>query len=244
MFLRFSTRLSVWLLGVALGGGCTHSISRKDVRGPQDLYALALEELESSSPEEAIADFEDLRAKYPYSRFSALAELRIADAESRRGRNVEAIEGYRGFLRLHPSHEQAEYALLKIAEGYRSQLPRQWLLLPPNAERDQASTHEAIAAYDELLSRFPAGFSAAEAHRHRDTCRRRLAEHELYVARFYLREGHPASVCGRALALLEAYGGLGLERPALQLCLEARQRLGDAAGALAIRNRLAALPAG
>lgn len=220
---------------------CSHTISRQQANaGPQELYALAVEEIEGAAIEEAIADLQELRARYPYSRFSTLAELRIADAQMRRGRHIEAIEGFRSFLRLHPNHDQAEYALLQIAEGYRAQLPNDWPLLPPVAERDQVATHEAIAAYDALLERFPGGATTERARQERDGCRLRLARHELYVAHFYLRAGHPESVCGRALGLVEHFGGLGLDQEALQLCLQARLRLGDAAGAQQVRQRMAA----
>ena len=217
---------------------CAHTTGRGQAGTAEGLYALASEELEGGLLPEAQKDFEDLRAQYPYSRFAALAELRGADVLLKRGQALEAIEGYRQFLQLHPNHSLADYALLQVAEGYHQQLPGEWWLMPPQREKDQGATGHAIEAYQQMLARFPTGPSSDLARERLLDCRRRLADHELYVAQFYLRHSQPAGARRRAQGLLDTYPGLGLDADALWIIVQAAHQTGDQPAAQAASARL------
>ena len=215
------------LLIATMGTACAHTITRSQVKTVDQLYALGVEELEGGLYPEALKDLNELKTKYPYSRFAALAELRIADAHYRRAKYFEAIDAYRNFLKFHPTHDQADYAMFQIAESFFEQLPNDFIMLPPSAEKDQVNTHMAISAFTDMLNRFPTGPSSDRAREHLSACRRRLADHEMYVARFYLRDQHWAAAAGRAEGLLEQYAGLGLDADALWICGKARAALHD-----------------
>ncbi len=202
-------------------------------RTPAGLYEEGVEYLYSGQYPEADKAFEAIRTHHPYCRYAALAELRQADAHRLRTQPLQAIEAYRSFLKYHPGHAQADYARLQVAECYHSMLPSSWGILPPPAEKDQDAARQAIVAYDAFLShaRPAVAGSLPQARRHRRTSIRQLADHELYVARFYFRRQHYAAAAGRAELILQNFSEVGLDAEALWLAGKARAELGEASTA-------------
>lgn len=195
------------------------------------MYDVGMEDLNDGLYPEAISGFTDLKTKYPYSKYAALADLRIADTHFERGKFVEAIDAYRTFLKFHPNHSEAPYAMFRIGEANYEQIPTNWWFLPPGAEKDQGSTKLAITAYRDMLARYPDADAASDARKRLDECRRKLADHELYVARFYYDRDRYKAASGRAEFLLKNYSGLGLDSEALLLVARSKRALNDYDGA-------------
>ena len=85
--------------------------------GAEGAYEAAMSELEAKHFTRAQAMMDELRQTYPYSKYAALAELRIADADFRQDKPVEAIRGYRQFIHDHRSNSESTfYARAQIAE--------------------------------------------------------------------------------------------------------------------------------
>src|SRR5690606_32176611 len=80
----------------------------------QVLYEQGLDRLDSQNFEQAIVIFEQVRTRFPYSSYAALAELAIADTQYARGRFLEAIDAYEAFVRFHPTHPRLDYAYFRI----------------------------------------------------------------------------------------------------------------------------------
>lgn len=161
--------------------------------------------------------FRRIRREYPYSRYAALSELRIADCHLIQNHYTESIRAYRSFVRHRPAHAQVPYARFKIAESYYRQIPSDFFLSPPAHERDQSPTRNALRQLRRFLLDHPESEFADEA---RDMVRgalTQLARHELYVAEFYLGRDHPRAAVGRLRRLLDVYEGSGVEPQALLL---------------------------
>jgi outer membrane protein assembly factor BamD len=223
----------LFLAACAVGGGL-HG-HPQTVEG---LYKVACDDMESGLYPEALKEFAEIKVKFPYSRFAALSDLRTADTHFKRGKFIEAVDAYRNFLRFHPNHEDAGYALFRIGESYYEQIPGDWWFLPPGAEKDQGSTRQAIVAYEDLLSRYGQGTMSDEARGHLDACRRKLADHEMYVARFYFKNEHWAGAAARASVVLREYSGLGLDPDALWIVGRSNVGLGDKVAATDALERL------
>lgn len=184
-------------------------------RDAQELYETALLAMRRNRCVDAEPVFSKIRRDYPYSRFAALAELRIADCKAKAQSWAEAIAAYRNFVRFRPSHAQVPYARFRIAASHYEQIPGEWLLSPPVYERDQRETQEALRQLRRFLLDYPRDERVGEVREMIAGCLRILAEHELYVARFYLsRDAYPATVL-RLRTLLTAYEGSGVEPQAL-----------------------------
>ena len=206
----------------------------------QGRYKDAERALERGLYQEAIKDFEAIRTEFPYSQYAALSELRIADAYMRRDQHLEAIDAYRTFLRFHPTHPDASYALGRIGEAYYAQIPKDYYLMPPSAEKDLSHVREAIATYQDLLARYPEARDAEAAQKHLKACQKKLADHEMYVARFYFTRQQWAGAVLRAQGILKNYPGLGLDADALYMAAQAHAHLGQMDQAVASVTQLLA----
>ena len=152
-----------------------------------------------------------IRREYPYSRFAALAELRVADCKFKQSQWAEAITAYRQFVRFRPSHDQISYARFRVAQAHFEQIPSEWFLSPPTHERDQGPTNDALRQLRRFILDFPEDDRVEEAQDMVRRCLKLLAEHELYAARFYLRRDAYPAVILRLQTLLSSYQGSGVE---------------------------------
>lgn len=180
-------------------------------------YLAALEEFRDGNCLEIESEFRRIRREFPYSRFAALAELRIADCMMRQKKYAEAIQAYRQFTRFRPSHELVPYARFKMSEAHYEQIPSDSILFPPAHERDQGPAKNALRQLRRFLLDYPDDERAVEAKEMMKKTLRLLAEHELYVARFYIERGAFSAAVSRLETLLNTYQGSGIEPEALLL---------------------------
>ena len=223
--------LIVLACSTAACAGTQESGTRSGVqygRDAQEAYENALSAFRRDDCLDAEPAFRRVRREYPYSRFAALSELRIADCKFKQRQFAEAIAAYRQFIRFRPSHSQIPYARFRIAESNFEQIPSEWLLSPPGHERDQQATREALRQLRRFILDYPEDARLAEVQRMVNACMLALAKHELYVARFYLRRDAFPAVVNRLRTLLATYDGSGIEPEALLLLGETYGEMHDA----------------
>jgi len=224
-----------WTLGVSLLLGCTAlGCVTAESAGPRGysesaraLYEEGLDHLRAQNYEQAIATFEQVRARYPYSSYAALAELAVADTQFERGRYLEAIDAYQAFTRFHPSHPRLDYAYFRVAESHYKTIPTSFFLFPPNSERDQTAVRATLAAVEEFLDRYGGGSEYAErAERLRREVLGILARHELAVAHFHEARQKWEGAALRYRYLLSHYPGIGFDEEATLGLAHAEWRAG------------------
>ncbi|RVU42564.1 outer membrane protein assembly factor BamD [Lujinxingia sediminis] len=181
---------------------------------------------------EAMRLYNTVRNQFPYSRWAALAHLRIADAYFEQDQNASAVEQYRAFIQLYPRHESVEYAHWRIALSFHEQMPSDFFVLPPAYERDLSSTRDAVREMRIFLQRYENSEYAPEARRLMREAQRRLADYEFYVATYYLERDNPRAAAGRLTHLLRNFAGLGLDPEALFLLGKAYLQLDEPGRAL------------
>ena len=175
----------------------------------------------------AVRLYNVLRTRYPYSEFATLADLRIGDAYFQQEKYVTSVEQYRAFVKLHPDHPKVPYASWKIAQSFYEQMPKDVFFKPPGYERDLSRAKEAAREIEYFIKNFPTSQYTTEAETYLRRTRRRLADHEFYVATFYLEQQQPRAAALRLTTLLREYAGLGLDAQALFLLSRAYLELGD-----------------
>lgn len=228
-----------------LGGGCATSDEGKSIEyslTAKQNYDKGLAELKDENYQEATRYFTFVRTKFPFSKFAVLAELALADTQFERGNYQEAIDAYKNFLRLHPTHERVEdgYVAFRIAECYVRDMPEDFFLLPPAYEKDQSAVRDALRELNDFVDKYPDSKHMAKAKEYRREVLRRLIEHEVYVARFYLDRDQPRAAILRLEAALRRYPESGRE-PELLLALgETHLQMGNAARAKAAFDRILA----
>jgi outer membrane protein assembly factor BamD len=196
-------------------------------------YERGLGELKEENYTEALRYFTYVKQKFPFSKYAALAELAAADTEFERGSYQEAIDGYKSFLRLHPKHEKVEegYVSFRIAEAYVKEMPDDWFLIPPSYEKDQSAVLDALRELNGLIDRFPNSKYVKQARDSRREVLRRLIDHEVFVARFYLHRGHPKGAILRIKEALRRYPDSGRDAELLLTLGETQLEMGQPASA-------------
>ena len=175
-------------------------------------YEKALAELKDENFPEARKLFAFVRSKFPFSKYAVLAELALADTRFAMGDYQSAIDAYKAFMRLHPTHEKVEdgYASFRICRSYVEEMPEDWLILPPAVEKDQAAVQDAARELSDFIDKFPESAYLKEAHAALTRlCLRRLVEHEVYVAQFYLSQGYPKAAILRLEGAIQRYPDSG-----------------------------------
>jgi len=133
-------------------------------------------------------------------------ELRLADCDFAEENYTEAASAYRRFVRLHRTHEDADHAAYHRGLAYHKMIPTDWFLVPPSIERDMSATRDALRELRTFLRQYPeSDFQDDAAEKVRD-CLDRLARHEMYVARFYLRRNKHKAAIGRTRVVEDRYG--------------------------------------
>lgn len=206
-------------LAIACGGGSGQT--GKSTLDPDDDarsgYEKALLDFRRGDCLSAEPTFREIRREFPYSRFAALSELRIGDCQFKNEAYPEAIQTYRQFVRIRPSHKEIPYARFRIAEAYYNQIPSGWFMTPPTHERDQSAARDSLIQLRRFVVDYPDDQRVPDANKLMEKCMSVLAAHEFYVARFYLKREAYRGVISRLKGLLASYPGSGVEPRALLL---------------------------
>jgi outer membrane protein assembly factor BamD len=179
-------------------------------------YQKAMVAFDEHDWEKAKTELKEVKNKYAYSRWARLAELRIADVDSKSEHLAEAVQGYRGFVHDHRTDPEVPYARYRICKTLFDQVGEPFLL-PPLEERDQAMTADAYKELRSYVQEYPAGRYSTETSYMLAIVTGRLVRHELYVARYYLRRDAFEAAAARISYALRAYDGSGLEPEAMVL---------------------------
>lgn len=160
----------------------THCVSydQHDTSKPSGAFGLAKQLEEDERYEEALAQYRDLKNRFPYSRFAVEAELQMAEIYFKKESFAEAQGAYQLFKELHPKHPKIDYVTFKIGESI-------FMQLPSTLDRDLSLAPAAIKEFQVLMRDFPNSPYIAKAKEKRQEIIDMLANKELYIADFYYR---------------------------------------------------------
>lgn len=213
MLTKCEKNLTIWgrFLGGFLGvllllNGCAgKEINRED---PDALFQGAEEAFNDQHYLVALEKYRDIKNRFPYSSRAVDSELRIADTYFEQESYIEAESAYEIFKELHPTHSKADYVQYRIGLSYFKQVP-------DDSARDLSAAYKAIEAFSVLEQKFPSSGYVSQAKDFILQSRKRLAEHENYVANFYYQRQHYLSASYRYSTLLQDYQNLGYDEEAL-----------------------------
>ena len=200
------------LLLIFAGCGAAGRIAERSSR---DWYELGSQQIEKKRYKDSIESFKKAARLYRDATLDAQILMSLGDAYFLAKEFDSAIESYGEFLRLHPRNSRADRAQFRIAMSYFKQMRSE--------DRTQEPTRLALESFESMDRNYPRSELVAEAREKIVVCRRRLAEHELYVGRFYLRTDACEAAVPRFKRLLEEYRDLGYGDDALYfmgLCLQ------------------------
>lgn len=235
----FAALLLLALAGPACEGTTAQSTSAATravaySKDAESNYKLGMARLEDKLYNEAIKYFTFVKDRFPYSKYAALADLRIADARFLAREFTDAVDQYKRFIRLHPSHEEVPYATFRIGYSFYKQLPKDWFLVPPTHTKDLTAVEDSLKALEGYRKAFPDDKNGPEADKLIVQCRRTLADHEYSVATFYRKRERWPAVAGRLEVMRTSYLGVGLDEEIFAGLVEARVKLKEIDKACAV----------
>src|SRR5260221_2810459 len=227
---RSVTALAALLLAAALAG-CglfgDKADPKKDWQAAE-FYAAAKEQFDNQSWEAAIKLYEQLEAKFPFGRFAQQAQIEIAYAYYKQGETAQAITALEKFVKLHPNHPNVDYALyLKALCSFKEDLgPFSRLITQDLADRDPKAARESFEGFKDLVTRYPESRYAPDCRERMAYLIEALARHEIKVARYYLSRGAYLAAANRAQDAVTRFPNSPGHREALDILVEAYDRMG------------------
>jgi len=212
------------LLGLAAGCGWIRTLGSGSRSGVDTLDTPAqvlANEAETSYREgkfdEAADLYQQLKDRFPYSRYALLADLRVGDAYFEAKRFDEAVLAYDDFVRLHPKNEAVPYALFKLGMVHHNQM------LTP--DRDPSNARKAMEAFQRLLNSYPKSEWAQKAYPRYKEAVARAAGHDMAVGNFYLNTKRYEAAINRFKRVLTQYPDVGLYGEAMDKIEKAQTAL-------------------
>ena len=181
----------------------------------EENYQAGVDELKHDGWVEAGKFFEHIRTKYPFSKYAALAELRLADSKYLQGLYPEASDSYTAFVTAHPAHEEVDYAAFRAALSCYKDAPSDFILFPPAFEKDQKELRAAAELLRAFVKDRPNAKQGPEARALLAEVLGKLAAHEAYVGEFYWKRDRWAGAALRYEGLVRDYPGSPQEPEAL-----------------------------
>jgi outer membrane protein assembly factor BamD len=227
---RSVTAIAALLLATALGA-CSWLQDKTDPQkdwSAAQFYQAAKEEFDNHNWEAAIKLYEKLESKFPYGRFAQQSQIEVAYSYYKLGETAQALSAIDKFVKLHPNHPNIDYAIyLKGLVNFKEDLgPLTRLISQDLADRDPKAARESFEAFKELVSRFPNSRYAEDSRERMAYLAEALARHEVHVAQYYLSRGAYLAAANRAQEAIVRFPSSPTHREALEVMVEAYDRMG------------------
>ncbi|MEP1213610.1 MAG: outer membrane protein assembly factor BamD [Marinobacter sp.] len=204
--MRTVVRLLLVTITALMIGACA-SNQQEEVLPEETYYENARDAMNSGNFNEAERNLDFLETYYPFGRYAEQAQLDLIYA---RYQNLD-LEGARAaadrFLRLNPQSDHADYALyMRGLASYNLDIGLAARYFPIDvAARDPGEQRQAFRDFSELLNRYPSSKYAPDARQRMIAIRNRLAELELFAARYYISREAYIAANNRARFIVENY---------------------------------------
>jgi outer membrane protein assembly factor BamD len=228
-------RLALVAVGLLLSSGCSSFSGlfggRPTTVAPaaklyEDGERLLLQEKYDAARDQ----FSWLVERHPESDLAPVARFLIGETYFRAKDFEKAVPEFESFVTLYPGNQIADLGQYRLARSYFDQMP--------TLERDQKITSQALSEFQKLIRLYPESRYAPDAIVKIEACRLRLAQKELWIAAFYVRQGKYESALPRFDAVLKEYGRTQAAPEALYQKADALIRLGRSDEAASLLRRL------
>jgi outer membrane protein assembly factor BamD len=230
--MRVSLLLRVTFLAVLLAlGACSRTKKGDPVETlPVDeVYALGKEALQKNNLDRAARTYERLIARFPFGAYTEQAQLELAFAQYKDHKQEEAYSSVNRFIKTYPTHKHIDYAfyLRGLINFGRSDGLLERYIARDETKRDQAFALQSFEDFSELVKRYPESRYASDGRQRMIYLRNNMAQSEVGVALFYLRQKAYVAAANRAEKVVQDYQRTPQAGDALAVMSEAYTRLGQ-----------------
>jgi outer membrane protein assembly factor BamD len=153
--------------------------------------------LKSNDYKKAAIEFDKIYLNYPFSSLAPKAEIMTAYSLFQDNQINEAIVKLNEFIEMNPIGEHTKYAQYLLAMSYYVQIP--------DAGRDPMLSEKALKHFKIVTTKFPNSVYAKDAKFKINYIKNSLAQNELLIGMFYLKNNSPASSIKRFQAIIKNY---------------------------------------
>jgi outer membrane protein assembly factor BamD len=219
------------ILMLMLLGGCSsqgEKLTIEAVLPEAELYQQGMQRAVGGNYRLAIEDFETLEARYPFGRYSEQVQLELIYAYYKSNQPAAAKAAAGRFIRLHPQHEYVDYAyyLKGLTAFEENQNPLEKYLGTDKAAKDPGAARDSFADFSTLIERFPNSTYAPDAQKRLVYLRNLLADHEIYVANYYISRNAWLAAANRGRYVVEHYQLTPAVESALRIMVQSYTELG------------------
>jgi len=182
-----------------------------------ELMSQATDDMSAGRYKSAVDAFQKVKDRFPYSKYAVVAELRMADALYLQEEYDAAYAAYDEFEKLHPKHKDTPYVIYQKGMCNFSQVK--------SKDREQKHTLKAKEEFERLIKRFPRDDYANKARKNLRECLIYMADHELFVANYYYKQGRYRAALGRYTYILNNYPDMGQYQDAMEGITRCKEKL-------------------
>ena len=227
-----SSKRNLSILGIfmllLLVSSCSSNEEMPDERlVEKELYDQAQSRLKNGSFSTAILSLEALESRFPFGRYAEQTQAELIYTYYMNSQFEASQSAAERFINLHPRHSHTGYAFYMkglaaftddsglFSRYFQSDL----------AKREVVMAQTSFGELSEFISRYPESKYVPHAKQRMIYLRNLLAEHEIYVADFYMKRGAYLAAIGRAKYVIENLPNTPQTPFALSILIEAYEIL-------------------
>ena len=147
---------------------------------PENLYALAMQDLEKENYEKAKVLFDEIEFNFPLSNEAIQSQIMTAFIEYAQMNYDEAIFKLNRIINRYPSHKNIDYAYYMKAICNFEQIENEYL--------DGSYNTEALESFNQVINRFPESKYARDSEQKIILIKENIAAKHMDIALFYLKQ--------------------------------------------------------
>ena len=212
LFPRSAARLLAVLALAMAVGACSmfgHRGQSIDTMPVEPLYTKAHTSLENGDYAAASKAYQRLIARFPSGDYNEQAQLDLAYSQYKDNQPDDALSTINRFIKTYPTNKHVDYAyylrgLINFGRttGFIERVTKS---TGGQSRRDQGYNLQSFDDFSELARRFPDSAYTADARQRMVYLRNLLAQYEINVAEFYLRNKAYVAAADRSQYVIEHY---------------------------------------
>ena len=214
------------LNGCAIFGAPTELDDTKGWQ-PDRIYQEGEAKMIDKDYDKALKYFQILESRFPHGKYATQAQLEIIYANYKKSDPVSTVAAADRFIKLHPDHPNVDYAYyLKGLATFNERGIVEKYTAQEISDRDPKALKLSFAALKELVERYPKSRYYKDATQRMVYLVNTLSQHEMHVARYYMKRQAYIAALNRAKYVLEYYPNSTSVEEALVVQVSAYDNMG------------------
>jgi outer membrane protein assembly factor BamD len=163
--------------------------------------------LQGENWSDAITSLQAYESQFPFGNYAEQAQLELIYAYYQSLDYEAATAAAERFIRLHPRHDNVDYAFyIKALAGMVQSKGMFSDFIPlDESRRDVGEARRAFATFSELVNQYPNSSYAADSQKRMLHLRNILARQEIHIANYYFKRGAYLSAANRGRFVVENF---------------------------------------